>query len=220
MGWKASFIVIETTAYSANEQLLNLLGFDKLSKIEEKSFDTIRLPPANTVYIGSYNNRIIICDQKTSLQLIEENDSPIENRLKVLFPDSNICAVGLHSVVNFWGYSVIVNGQKIRAKAGSADEGTYIEQGLPLPEEEALLSAATIDGEGNRVYQLPEMPDELFTEDEVGENFVFAVCTTYLNEELNAADNKLMDTVFTGYKYSNILSNVPPLGTKPWWKFW
>jgi hypothetical protein len=217
MGWKASFIIIETTTYSANEQLLTLLGFEGHTKIDKKPFGSILLPPSNTVYVGSYNNRILICDQDSSLQLIEKNESAFETRLKTLFPNSAICAVGLHSVVNFWGYSVIVNGQKIRARAGEADRGTYVDMGVPLPEEEALLRMETTDAEGNRVYKLPELPDELFTDDEIGESFVFAVCAKYLNEELDAADNKLMDTIFSGYRYSKIADEK---ASKPWWKFW
>jgi hypothetical protein len=127
-----------------------------------------------------------------------------------------------------WGYSVTVNGHKVRARAGSSDDGTFVEIGEPLEEEIELLSKSRLDENGNRIYLLDDFPDEPFNEDQVRENFVFSICKRYFGEELDTADQLLFDTKLTGFTYAKVI-NVKSLSnhgkqkmdeSKPWWKFW
>ena len=186
-------------------------------------------PKDGKVYIGTYLEDLIICVEELPMQIIESENSTIEKKLSQQFPDSEICTIVLHSVVNLWGYCIIKNGQKIRARAGSADGGTIIDIGKPLAEEQELLSKADFDENGSKIYQLDEFPDEPFDEDQVGENFVFSICRRYFDEELNSADQLLFETNLTGYAYSKFdqksTSKTTPEKPKqdhaiPWWKFW
>jgi len=229
MGWKASALLINPCGEINSEELLTDLGFAKLTKIKDETFDAAINPSGKKVYIGKYKDTLIITTANLPTTFLAENTTPTEKLLISKFPDSEICAIVLHSVVNLWGYSVIKNGQKIRARAGSADDGTTLEYGEPLEEEKELLGKSTIGENGARTYLLEDFPDEPFTEDQVGENFVFSISSRYFGEPLDCIDELLFETVLTGYSYSkgklagstNNGSNPSATrGAKPWWKFW
>lgn len=230
MGWKASTIIINNPTPIDSETLLKELGFNSLTKTKEELFEAVMNPSDNEVYIGSYKDNLLICAPDIPMHFFENNESQTEKALNRIFPNAEICSIVLHSVVNLWGYSVIKNGKKIRTRAGSADGGTFIELGEPLDEEKELLSMSTLDKNGNRIYLLDRFPDEPFSEDQVGENFVFAICKRYFDEELDSADELLFKTTLTGYKYGKIkqgeTQRTPQVQTiktedkKPWWKFW
>lgn len=229
MGWKASTIIIHKPTKIDNLELLKELGFDNLTKIEDEPFEVAINPDDNKVYIGSYKDNLLICAPDIPMQFFEELETPTEKILKLKFPNSEICSIILQSTVNLWGYSITLNGQKIRARAGSADDGTFVELGEPLNEEKELLSKSKLDENGNRIYLLDDFPDEPFNEDQVGENFVFSICKRYFDEELDSADALLFDTTLTGYKYKKSTKKETNTtkqerqktnNNKPWWKFW
>ncbi|HUM51644.1 MAG TPA: hypothetical protein PK431_07490 [Chitinophagales bacterium] len=229
MGWKASTIIIHKPTQIDNEELLQELGFGNLTKIEDEPFEVAINPDENKVYIGSYKDNLLICAPDIPMQFFEDFETPTERILKEKFPNSEICSIILQSTVNLWGYSVTVNGQKIRARAGSSDDGTFVELGEPLDEEKELLSKSKLDENGNRIYLLDDFPDEPFNEDQVGENFVFSICKRYFDEELDSADDLLFDTTLTGYKYKKTTKKETNTTkqeqqktneTNPWWKFW
>lgn len=139
-----------------------------------------------------------------------------------LFPDSEIAYILLHSAVNLWGYMVTKGGHRLRTRAGSSDDGTFADEGEPLPEELGLLSESRITDTGARLYGQGE--DEM-TEDQMGEEFVFFICQRYFGVRLDFADDVLSETILRGYRYSPAASNKPgittsPAASKPWWKFW
>lgn len=223
MGWKASIIIINKPTVIDNETLLRDLGLTDLKMIKEEVLEVVINPNNKKVYIGTYQENLLICISDLPMQLIESKESEAEKILKNTFPHSEICSIVLHSVVNLWGYSVIKNSVKIRARAGSADDGTFIELGEPLDEEKELLSKSTIDTNGTRTYLFEDFPDEPFTEDQVGENFVFAISNRYFDEQLDCNDELLFETKLSGYSYRKItlLKNANPTSnSKPWWKFW
>lgn len=230
MGWKASTIIIHKPTQVDNEELLKELGFKNLITIEEEPFEVAINPDDNKVYIGSYKDNLLICTPDIPMQFFEDNETSTEKILKRLFPNSEICSIVLHSAVNLWGYSITKNGQKIRARAGSSDDGTFVELGEPLEEEKELLSKSTIHKDGHRTYLFEDIDDEPMTEDQVGENFVFAICKRYFGEELDSADDLLFETNLKGYSYgkANVKenkikqpnSNLSAIDKKPWWKFW
>lgn len=233
MGWKASSIIIQNSSTNDELKLLNTLGFSNLISIDDSSFDSAIYPDDNEVYIGNYRGHIIISAQDYPLEFLESTKSDLEIKLNKLFPNSEICAILLQSVVNFWGYSISKNGERIRVRAGS-DEGTYLEIGSPIEEELDLLSKSTIDEEGQRLYKFEEFEDELLTEDQVGENFVFAICKRYFAVELDQ-DDEIFALKMKGFSFSSdeeveetkvdekevlITNNNLLISSKPWWKFW
>jgi len=229
MGWKASTIIIHKPTQVDNEKLLKELGFSKLTKIDDEPFEVAINPDNNKVYIGTYKDNLLISAPDIPMQFLEDNETAIEKKFKQLFPNSEICSIVLHSTVNLWGYSVTIKGKKVRARAGSADDGTFIDIGEPLEEEKELLSKSQLDENGKRIYSLDDFPDEPFNEDQVGENFVFSICKRYFGEELDSADDLLLNTTLTGFKYgivdkeksiSSTQSQVQRDNSKPWWKFW
>lgn len=188
MGWKASAIIIHRPIQIDTEELLHDLGFDSLTRIEDETFDGVINPEDNCVYIGFYKDNLLICAPDIPMLLFEKFETPVEKFLKHRFPKAEICSIMLQSTVNLWGFAVIVNGQKIRVKAGCAEDGTFIDMGEPLDEEKELLSKSKLYEDGSRIYFLDDFPDEPFHEDQVGENFVFSICKRYFEEELNYAD--------------------------------
>ena len=220
MGWKASMVIVHDTARAANEQLLHEIGFSKLTTAGDQVFENAMYPPSDTVYIGTYKDNLIICAPDIPMQFLEPAETHVEKKFKELFPDAEICAIALHSATNLWGYAIIKGGTKIRARAGSADDGTFLEVGTPLEEETELLSKSTRDSNGRRIYVLDAFPGEVFSEDQVGENFVFSICKRYFGEELDSADELLFDTKLVGYKYAGISLKPVQNNAKPWWKFW
>jgi hypothetical protein len=229
MGWKASTIIINKPNQVDNEDLLKELGFMSLRRIEDEPFEVAINPGNKKVYLGFYRDNLLICTPDLPMQFFEDSETQVEKILKHKFPNSEICSIILHSTVNLWGYSVIKNGQKIRARAGSADDGTFVEFGEPLDEEKELLGKSKLDDKGNRIYLLDDFPEEPFDEDQVGENFVFSICKRYFGEELDSADALLFETIFIGYKYGKVgtaetndikKSQQKIDNSKPWWKFW
>ena len=128
-----------------------------------------------------------------------------ERMLTSFFPDTEICALVLHSVVNFWGYSISKNNEKIRVRAGSAESGTFIEHGDVIEEEKALFAKSEITN-GKRLFHFDDMPDEYFTDDQVGENFVFDISKRYLGEQLDA-DEELFETELKGFQFADTAFN-------------
>jgi hypothetical protein len=220
MGWKASIVIIHNPDREGNEQLLQELGFNISAKIKAESFETVINPEDNKVYVGAYKGNIIICSSDIPLQFFEDTETQTENNFKRLFPNSEICAIVLHSTVNLWGYSIVKNGQKIRARAGSTDDGTFVEVGEPLEEEKELLSNSKLDSSGIRTFVFEDVPGEVFSEDQVGENFVFSICKRYFGEALDEADELLYDTELQGYKYGSFSPGPQQKNAKPWWKLW
>jgi hypothetical protein len=206
MGWKLSSVIINTSADVDNKELLEKLGFNRLTKIENKPYDFAMYPPKDEVYIATYNKNIIISADNIPIDFFTDNLSRTEKRFISCFPGSEICAVSLQSVVNHFGFAIIKNGEKIRVKAGDADLGTIIDLGQPLEEERELLAKSRINDKGQRLYYLNDSDEEPYKEDQVGENFVFEIYKRYTGQLLNANED-LMDTEFEGY---SILSEKIP----------
>lgn len=229
MGWKAATIIIQDATPANNEEILTTLGFDNLQFTGDEPFETAMDPEEDKVYIGSCKGNLLICAQELSMQFFDEEETAAVRTLTQLFPRTEICSIILQSTVNLWGYSIIKNTQKIRTRAGSADEGTFLEYGEPLEEEKELLSRSTIGEDGNRIYILHDQPGEPYQEDQVGENLVFAITRRYFGEELDSDDELLFETTLAGYHFgkpADIPASTPPpvqqetVAGKPWWKFW
>ena len=119
MGWKASAIIINKPFQIDREKLLKDLGFLHLKRIKDKRFDEVLyVYKPNRVYIGAFEDNLIICAADLPMKLIEGKETQAERILTTTFPSSEVCSIMLISTVNFWGYAVIKNGVKIRRQAG------------------------------------------------------------------------------------------------------
>lgn len=208
MGWKVSMIIVNNPIHINPIEILNRLGCKGYSLYESKNVNDI-LPfyNNNEVYIGNYRNNLIIYNWILPENLLLDKSTDLEINLLSLFPSSEICVIELFSTVNFWGFKVFKNQKLIRHKVGDADHGTHIDIGEPLPEELELLSKSFIDDEGNRKYNLDEGENEPYSEDQVGEEFVFEIVSRYFGQRLDEEDEFFEETLLTGYK-------------KSWWRFW
>jgi hypothetical protein len=202
MGWKTSCIFIQNPGNVDHGKVLQTLGFEQYSTIEAEPFEVALNPKEGQVYIGTYKDCLIICTPDIPLQIIETQNSALERAISSIFPKADISAFVLHSVVNLWGYTVLQNGKKIRARAGNCDDGTYLDQGDPLDAEQELLSQSTLDQNGQRVYYFKDDPDEAYSEDQVGENFVFALAARYTGDKEGFPDELLFETELNGYSVS------------------
>ncbi|MFB6453982.1 hypothetical protein ACE38W_01830 [Chitinophaga sp. Hz27] len=207
-----SAIIISPRQELNMPDLLTKLEKRASSPIADQPFEQALYPVFGNAYIGYYNDCLIITDFAWPEGCMSAELSEIERILSAAFPDAEICSLLLYPPVNLWGYSIVKNGEKIRARAGAATVGTFLEMGIPLDEERPLFGNCTVDGEGNKVY----LRDGIFyEEDHVGHTFVAAVAERYIGEPLDNEASPLYATPFKGYRY---LPERPV--AKPWWKFW
>jgi len=203
MGWKAYFTIIKTDKEIGDSQLLEGLGFNELHAIDKKSLRAALNPESDQVFIGRYRDNLIICNTALARFMIDDEIDPAEAYLSESFPDSEICSFVLYSPINFWGYSLVKNQEKLRLRAGSSKIGTYFDKGEPLPEEEPLLALSKLNAKGQRIYHYEGFPDEPFEEDQMGEEFVFALTSRYFGENLDG-ENELLQTIeLQGYSFDN-----------------
>ncbi len=212
---------INSDADISHEEILKRLDFLNFEKIEDETFDALIYPPANKIYFGKYHRNLIITNEELPQNFITDTLCKEEKRLIELFPDSEICAVILHSVVNLWGYSIIKNGRKIRARAGSSDDGTFLEFGEPIETERELLAQSDLNSDGQRIYVLEDFPDEELSEDQVGEEFVFEIFKRYTGMDFEF-DDELFEIILSGYSYDDnpFNNSLESESAKPWWNFW
>lgn len=228
MGWKASMIIINSEQKFDKDEFFNSLGFYDLKKNDKQPFESVINPDDDKIYIGNYNGNTIMCLQHLTFEAIDSSLSRAEVILSNTFQDTDIVTFILHSVANLWGYSIVNNGKKVRVRAGDSEE-LIIESGEILEEEKELFSKSKLNDKGERVYIFDDMPDDEFSDDQVGENFVFDISAKYLGQSLDACD-ELFETEFEGYTFSkskpekeiesNNISIQNQKTKNPWWKIW
>lgn len=188
MGWKCLLLIVSNVREYDEQNILEALNLKNVQKKGEDLLETAIYPRDNSIGIGQYKGHLLLCGLFV-MDCLNTTMGAIEHNLIKLFPQSELCALSLHSVVNHWGYSLIQNGAKVRARIGDAEHGTFVDVGQPLPEELALLQQSTIDETGERLYVLDEFPDDPMTEDQVGEEFVFELSKKYFGERLDQAED-------------------------------
>ena len=204
MGWKAATIIVNNPKTIDFTSFLNQLGFRDIKPIADQSFDAVINPRGNKVYLGTYKNNLIICSQELCNTFFEDDGiSVVEKIFMEKFPDSEICAITLNSVINEWGYAVLKNPEMIRFRAGCHETGTVFDYGEPLPQELNLLAKSQMDEKGNRTYLID---GENYTEDQVGENFAFSIASRYLDSNLDELD--IFEINMIGFSYENFIAGV------------
>lgn len=227
MGWKCAMMVVSNIQDYDQQQLLTDLEAENYQEEGHEFLETAIFPEDKQFCIGQFEGNLIVTNKASMFSNLEVNLSNIERLLSKRYPTSEICTLGLHSVVNFWGYSVVKNGEKIRLKAGDSDSGTIFDLGEPFAEELELLAKSKKNDSGERIYIFDDFPDEPQTEDQVGEEFVFELSKRYFGERLDYSDDLFE------LKLAKFIPKPSPLNEKPviletgknrvgkkWWKFW
>jgi hypothetical protein len=107
-----------------------------------------------------------------------------------LLPQSTILALELHSVVNLYGYALFQNCQLVRGRAGSAEDGVFLDTGDPLPEEQPLFAKSVPNSDGDQVW-LDEFDGVTEEMDHscMGEEFVFEISQRFFGERFDCFDH-------------------------------
>ena len=166
MGWKAFAILATDQAgyfgsrpvHSASiaEDVRARLGLTDYESAGEEDFYAALHPRQGALYIGGYPGGTIICESALPSCFFDDRSrhaingrsarfAEVKARLLQLYPDGEVMAIVLHSVVNLWGYSVYARGQLLRSAAGDSDNGLLANTGEPLPEEVRSLQECAID---------------------------------------------------------------------------
>ena len=210
MGWKTSLIIISGQTQIEDLQILTTLGIKGTTKVDNITFEETIAFLTNKVCIGRYNKNLIIYEWAIPEKVLHNKGTDIEKLLCDKFPNAEICFIELVSTLNFWGYKIIQSGQLIRHFVGDGQgNGTFFNVGNPLTEEKELLDKATVDENGVRTYKFEnDESDEVLTEDQMGEEFIFNLCKRYLGHTLDESETFLNEVEFSCYK------------KKSWWQFW
>jgi len=194
MGWKA-FAILATNESGyfgtlpshnaeAAEEVRGRLGLSDYEPLAEQRFETALHPRRGALYIGAYPGGTIVCENALPSYFFDDRSqraisgasrkfAHFKEQLLALYPEGEVMAIVLHSVVNLWGYSVYSRGQLLRSAAGASDNGLIANLGEPLPEELRGLRECAID----------KVDEEGF-----GEELVFDVSARMFGRRMDAFD--------------------------------
>ena len=225
MGWKTSMILIESNDNKISDtKILRALGIKDVKSTSPSTLDECLNTQDGSIAIGRIDGNIVICDgyyvteksleMPRNLRLCKE-----EKALCKLFPSSEIVAVACHSTINYHGYSLIKAGKKLRLKTIS--DGQPLKQyGEPTPEEAAIYSSSFVKKKANYWHDDHD-PDEDISEDQMMEDFTFAMAARRLGARLDAADGEaILAQAVTKYfpKKAIKLSEEDQVSKKTSWK--
>lgn len=200
MGWKLSLIIIDNPeGFQDDASILQAIGKEAYTLEKETSLEACLYPNDKSISIGSYNGNVIIADDyQLTTQALEKSHglhlTQEEKGIFALFPRSEIVTLACHSVVNYHGYSLIEQGEKKRIKIISSDTAK-IEWGLRTAEEESIYSLSH-QREGELVWASESDPDDPFKEDQMMEEFTFALAKRRLGVFLDQDEGEeLLETV-------------------------
>jgi len=136
------------------KELLVTLGLGEYDLVEPNTHLN-DYPSSGDLYIGAYERGLVIASSTLAALLFDDSsraknfgqvkDNPVfRKNIHTLYPNGEVIALILHSVVNMWGYSVYLQGKLIRCASG-ADGEFFGSIGDALPEEEAILAEHPIE---------------------------------------------------------------------------
>ena len=197
-------MIIDTEITLPTEKLIQKMGGGKLVYEAKAKFEEAMYPEKERLYFGMYKGNSIICDSDLPLIFYHDKLSKVEKKIIKLFPNNRILAANLNSTDNFYGYVLINKGKKVRVKVGDWETPVNFEMGEPLQEEKDLYSKAVLTNNGVRIFKLDKTTTRDYTEDAVGEEFVFEVVKGILGGRLDDAEMEvlLFETPF--YRYDKI----------------
>jgi hypothetical protein len=195
------FLIIITHVININvSQLKTYIGLDSLSAGSEISFFDAQFTEKG-IYYGTYKDNILIVSNKKALQFYYKDASTFEKTISTLAPNIEVTALTLDDANNFYGYSLIKDGVRQRVKAGT-DTEVFVDEGKPIPEEEALLKANLISG--NELETMKAKHGEAYTNKqigyEVGKRVAIKLLTHFFGNNMDEVAENLNKVLLIEYK--------------------
>jgi hypothetical protein len=161
-------------------------------------------PPSALVGIGVYDHGAIVVHRSLMDECLRAASHPVTEELLRMYPTGTFVSFGLHSVVNYFGYTVIEGGQLVR-NFGGAEDHIDADDGSLLPEEAPHFENSTVR-DGMRYFTSSQFPDEEFDAPAYGGTLVMALSVQLFGCTLNdLREPPVM---------------IPYFSRRPWWKFW
>lgn len=161
-------------------------------------------PPSSLVGAAVYEQGAIVVHRSLMDDCLNAAGHIVTRELLRLFPNGTFLSFGLHSVVNYFGYTVIQSGQT-RRNFGGAEDHIDADHGELLPEENPHFERSTLR-DGMRYFKVPEFPDEEFMAPTYGETLVNDLTTRLFGMRLFEVDTPLPDIYY--------------FPRRPWWRIW
>ncbi|MCB2377469.1 hypothetical protein LGH70_07745 [Hymenobacter sp. BT635] len=193
MGWKASLVIINRTIEMTVPELIKKLGGSQVTYTLASTLEKAIYPEENKLYVGFYQGNTIICDADLPLIFYDEGLSEVEKNFIKIFPEAEIAALSLDSFDNFYGYALLEKGKKTRVKVGDCQVSLRLEVGKPLPEEREIYENSIFRDDKTRLFRIGDDIGTKYTEDAVGEEFVFEIAKRFLGDRL---DSRELDKLF------------------------
>lgn len=215
MGWKAGCIIasqrpapwlpsIPRQDPGFARRIAAALPLGPMRSVELKSFEEGIY--SQRLMIGAYDRSLIIGHDELSLSCLSGETPPVVHAIDALLPRATSLVLGLHSVVNFYGYALFEGTKLVRVRAGSADDGVIVDKGEWLPEEQPLFARSEIrDGERIFFQEIDGRLEE-FDHASFGEEFVFGLSARCFGQPMDRMES---------WEYP--MEVFEPTG-KPFWK--
>jgi hypothetical protein len=169
-------------------ELLSAIGLPLPRQTRFSTFAQGLTPPAGWFCVGAYDGGAIVSGLDELYGFTENPDRPVLERCLAAHPTSTILAFELAGRVNYFGYSLYVEGRLQRAVAGDAQRGLVLEKGTIQPEEEPLLRTAH-KRDGCTYFRVTVGNETTeATWPEVGESLAFALAGRFLGAPLDRFD--------------------------------
>jgi hypothetical protein len=215
MGWKTDAILINRPLGGSPDAFLQRVLGKPCTALRTVSLDVAFYPSAT--FVGESNGSSIILDPNWPGQIVHREEKSILAQLIATFPDADIAAVGLQSVVNYSGFRFIRAGQSIRAFAVASDDGVAIDEGDELPFEVRALS---------KYKRVPsKAPQRLYVDDQgeqwqidqLGEELVFELFRDFFGGRPDF-DDDLMEIEVTEISHAAAAEPAPEKKQSFWRK--
>lgn len=208
MGWKASMLIIQNTSgVKTAEEVIEKVEHDYYELAGETTLDSCINPRDKSIYIGFYNDNIIVTmDAEYVLLSIIEGEGGIESRFNELCPGGEIMGVFCQSTTNMHGYFLNKDGDRVRHKMISF-EGPRLEFGERFEEEIEIYNDAKKDENGVEYWQFGENEHDRYEENQLMENFTFGVAKRLLGVQL---DNSEGDDLMFQVKFKKFIKAKNP----------
>jgi hypothetical protein len=198
MEGKQLYIFVANQTSIGLRKLLPKLG---LPEYEPYGVVDLRLTTdPQTLYVGEYNNCLIIAHPTLPLQFFGPHPTEIEQRFTACYPDKEIAVILIENLLwgfyKRFGFSMIQNGRKIRMKIGE-DNDYFHDQGSPIPEEKESREKLIIDDEEMEYMRQngQEADIERYVEFQANYQVPNLISKRYLGECLAAIDRKKVKMV-------------------------
>ena len=221
MGWKTNTILIRPADLDGGpEKLLAAFGHDRPRKVSETPFSGAG---TGSIWIGAIADCVILYTPLAS-GFFDDGDNREVNDFKAAllrhFPQNDIAALALHSVVGAWGFAVYQRGTLIRHQHGY-DDIVQRDEGPRLPAEETYLARFERQEVGGEIrYRDPRHPEWSDMRDpDFGERLVFEICRSFTGFTLDQLDDVKGVNFWLSEEEEQEYSRRAA-ASRPWWKFW